>query len=287
MKIDAFDKKYKVDAMRQQYGDYPRIQNGSFDSLHELVTYAEKLVAIGDTGKKQCDNWCRTCTDDAIKLAKDGWPEGARIIAAKASQMVNRMVNRTTKGLVHEIGYDVAGAAYDPGALQSGVPECWGTIVPEISKRAIRIIFSADASAGVPESVLQNRGIAVASLVWMLNVEGYPVTVDWMEWSTHWFTGESKVYCRLIDANSGSQIDLDRLAFGLGHPAMFRRLGQAIVNGHRGEGMWWGSHQPGRENNHPDCDLFIGGVHLHDAERWTDGGEAWVLAEFERQTKEG
>lgn len=278
---------YDEQLMKASYGDYPRMQNGKFDSLSKMVKHIEGLPVKNGawTDKRECDSWCSTSTDDALKLAKDGWPEGARVIAAKASQMVNRMVNRTASGLVHAIGYDVTGAAYDPGALLIGQPEAWGTIVPEESKRAIRIVYNVSASAGVPETVIQNRGIAIASLVWLLNIEGYPVTVDWLEWSEHYETGESKVYVRLVDAGSGSQLDLDRLAFGLGHPSMFRRLGQAVVNGHRGEGYWWGSHHPVRKTEHPDCDLFIGGANLMDASRWTDGGEAWVLAEFERQTR--
>lgn len=278
---------YDEAEMIRRYGDFPRMQNGSFDSLTKMVQHVENLPLRpgARTDKAECDSWCSTSTEEAIKLAKDGWPEGATVIAAKASQMVDRLVNRTASGLVHTIGYDVTGAAYDPGALLIGQPEAWGTIVPEESKRAIRIVYNVSASAGVPESVIKNRGIALASLVWMLNVEGYPVTVDWMEWSEHYGTGDSKVYCRLVDAASGSQIDLDRLAFGLGHPAMFRRLGQAVVNGHRGEGSWWGSHHPSQKSTHPDCDLYVGGAHLEDAERWKDGGEAWVLKEFERQTK--
>lgn len=284
---EAFGPKYDEAEMKRSYGDYPRMQNGKFDSLAEMVRHVESLPLKpgSKTGKAECDSWCMTSTEDSIKLAKDGWSEGARIIAAKASQMVSRLVSRTAKGMVHAIGYDVTGAVYDPGAVMAGQPEAWGTIVPEDSKRAIRIVFNCSASAGVPESVIQNRGIAIASLVWMLNVEGYPVTVDWLEWSDHWTSGESKVYVRLVDAGTGSQIDLDRLAFGLGHPSMFRRLGQAVVDGHRGGTYgWWGSHCPMRGNSHPDCDLYLGGAHLEDAERWRDGGESWVLKEFERQT---
>src|SRR5689334_14296865 len=118
--------------MKAQYGDYPRLQNSHFESLAKLVEYIEKLPV---KGKEHKDSWCRTTTQEALKLAKDGWKDGAEIIAAKSSQMVNRMVNRTTKGIVHEIGYDVTGAAYDPGAIALGQPEAWGTVVPEISKR--------------------------------------------------------------------------------------------------------------------------------------------------------
>jgi hypothetical protein len=282
MRVDPFDAKYNASDMDSRYGSYQRIQNGHFDSLSDMVRYIETLPVKAVERKT---DWCRTTTPQALVLAKDGWSAGAEVIAAKASQMVNRLVNRTSIGQLHEIGYDTSGAAYDPGALCQGTPECWGTIVPEVSKRAIHIIYNASASAGVPESVIQNRGIAVAALVWMLNVDGYPVTVDWLDWAEHFTTGTSKIYVRLVDAVSGSQLDLDRLAFGLGHPAMFRRFGQVVVDGHIGEGSWWGMHHPGQADKHPDCDLFIGGAHLSDAQRWTDGGEAWVLAEFERQTK--
>lgn len=273
------------DQLDERFGPWPRSGYITFDSLTKMAEHVEKLP---ENGKEHVDSyWCSTTTDKALKYAKDGWPEGARIIAAKASQMVSRLVNKTSFGMVHEIGYDVTGAAYDPGAIALGQPEAWGTIVPENAKRAIRIVLNCGASGGVHQDVLQVRGIAVASLAWMLNLEGYSVTIDVMQGCHRALLDEECSYVRLADATTGSQLDLDRLAFGLGHPALFRRLWAAVIAGHRGNsgGSYWGGSMPlGDVPPRESCDLYIGGTHLHDAERWSDGGEAWILQEFERQT---
>jgi len=256
-----------------------------YQTLSDYVAYVESLPLASDddceTGHNGFEWQGGLPLSQVMDLARFGWPDGTRKASALVQQIANRIVAKSAIGQVENIGYDVIGAAYDAGAYALGMPEAWGVMQPQVAKRAIRIVVNAMASGGVPASALLSRGVAAAALVLALQAQGYPVTVDIF----HTARLEDAVTVRVADASTGSQLDVDRVVFAVAHPGMLRCLFRAGTGRAKGRMYWWDA-GTAYSNTKPesDIDLFLGGAHLAEASRWQDGGEAWILAEYKRQT---
>lgn len=256
-----------------------------FATLHDLVQHVGTLPVVGQPSDYNI-GWAGGSQADAVRLATYGWPEGAAMASEKSTRIANRIVEATGAATYQTIEYDVIGAAYDAGAVALGMPEAWGVMAPQVSKRAIHIVLNLSCSGGVPASSIQARGLAVTALVLAFQARGYPVTVDVVQPDLAKAVGTLTV--RLIDASTGSQLDIDRLTYGLAHPTMFRGLLRAATCGIRCDGhnaetrIWDSGHVTELEN--PPGDLYLGGAHLFQVNRWQDGGENWIMQEYLKQT---
>lgn len=230
--------------------------------------------------------------DQALQYARHGWAAGTAQAGALVTRLADRLVSATAPTQATVIGMDVMGAALDTAAYVAGVPEAWGTLQADDTKKAVHVVVNCSASGGVPASALMSRGVAVAAIVLVLQERGYPITLDVM--LSHFEKRDRKVRymlnVRILDAETGSQVDVDRVVFAVAHPAMYRHLLRAeqdnIQRGTTDDPPRWG---PSDVLNRPmpdtTPDLYIGSTHLDQVERWRDGGEAWVLAEYERLTE--
>lgn len=257
-------------------------------SLTDLVSYVEVLPHSGDSGERNYSGWAGGHFANVKKCALEGWKEGATRATEVATRIANRVVAAPSSSLLHAVEYDVMGAAYDAGAYDQAVPECWAVMKPTEAKRGVRICVNLATSAVVNASVIENRGIAVAAFALVLQAQGYAVTIDAGERSYYGGKFET-VLVRLADGSSGSPLDLDRIVFGLAHPGMPRQLLAAVADGQQGyvSRSRWGASIPADEITTDwagPFELYIGKAHLHDAARWIDGGEAWVLSEYQHQT---
>lgn len=261
-----------------------------FDTYGKFLEHCEAIPGqykLADDSAP--DDWAGGTYDEAMALARYGWPKGTIIATKKATQIVSRLIEHTATGLFEEVGYDVIGAAYDAGAYAQGQPEAWGTLQPQSSKRAVRLVVNISVSAGVPNSAIEARGTTVGALVLALQARGYPVTVD-MFWHSITQRGTGKpisLLVRILSAE-GSPLDVDRLIYALGHPTMVRRLVRSTLDAESQHRRTWGPSKPDSnkrpEDDGTNIDLFIGGAFLTEVQRWQDGGEAWVLQEYLRQT---
>lgn len=270
----------------------------TYNSLAELVEHVQRLPEPTKTAR--CDDSNRWAGGDyapcgmqqALDLARNGWPEGVREAGKIAAGIAERVVQASGMAQEDNFGYDVTGGAFDAGAYLSGVPECWGTLQPQQERKAVRIVVNICASGGVPADMLLKRGAAIAALVLTLTARGFAVTVDVMAGLTFDHgAGDSKhMIVRVADASTGSPLDIDRVVFALAHPGMLRRINRALINGFRSEKYTGEGWDPSRPDSNvrpegPAPDLYIGGVHYNERNRWEGKeAEAWVLAEYNRQT---
>lgn len=255
-----------------------------FDSLSEVIDHVSALPKVGEDDRE----FSLPTFEYAKDLATFGWKEGAQRVGELATRIANRVVANPGFSTVIGYEYDVTGVAFDMGAVMAGVPEAWLNFVPQPVKREVKILVNLAASQVVPNSVIQERGFAVAALALSLQSCGYAVTVDVSQQSKHERYGVLITTVRVADASTGSVLDLDRLAYATAHPTMYRRVMFAVRGNQRGQ------YNADRVGNAAPYDValdgyqvYIGGAHLKQAERWTDGGEAWVIEEFKRQTGEG
>lgn len=265
--------------MSYQY-DAPIAKTIRYDSLTALVDAARKMP-YWNRADWADDAWAGGSFKQAEEYTARGWADGAREASDKVNRIADRLLqSQTALALSDDLTFDVTGGVYDIGGYLSGEPECWIRKEPQIAKRGVSVCVNITASCGVAADVMRRRGIAVAALVLALQAKGYPVTVDVCQ-VLGMKNGQGTVATvfRVIDAATGSQLDLDRLVFAIAHPVIFRRVMRTITvpkdwdpSGVRSDSF------PG------EYDLKLGGVHLEQAHRWMDGGEAWIVSEFERQT---
>ena len=259
-----------------------------FDTLSEFVDHVKALPWRNNGHWAARSSFAGGSLDDAIRLATFGWPEGTERAVRKATAITDRVIASTAEGSAPCIDYDVTGAAFDAGAVALGIPEAWARPGVEPSRHAIRMVLNCGTSAGVSNEVIEQRGIAVVALALTFIARGYPVTIDVQISNVIQYSKD--VTIRVADAASGAPLDIDRVTYALAHPTMLRQLQRANYNGCRNgspdDGRnEWGSDSPAsdtRPSGH--IDLFMGGAHLSQTERWRDGGESWILAEYLRQT---
>lgn len=268
-----------------------------FPTLSALVEHVRRLPGPEGSDHPQGDGsyWAGgtepgTCAR-AIHLATYGWPEGAAKASQLAESVVNHLVAKTGVAPVVELTMDVTGAVYDVGSYLAGEPECW--VAPQVvqQKRAVRLVNNSLLSGGIPSESITNRGIAVAALALALNTMGYPVTIDtWMHGEK--FSGGSyRILTRITDASTGSPLDVDRVVYALAHPMSVRKLQRAAVDDTQNNDStsFWGSARPMSDSRPEDgepIDVYIGGMHYNEFNRWHKA-EEWVMRTYLEQVKKG
>jgi hypothetical protein len=178
-------------------------------------------------------NWYGGVTfDEALSLAESGWPEGAARVAKLSASIVSRVAPHATSA-TSAVQYDVTGQWVDVGLFLSGEPECFGYETQDesrLSSPVVRLAFNCSSSSSVTAEKLARRGIVAAAAIDVLESAGRRVEVLLLHGETY-FGGEKEYHSvtRLKDA--GQPLDIDKVAFALGHAATLRRIGFAVAEG--------------------------------------------------------
>lgn len=255
--------------------DYNNVHNTTFASWGAFTDTVENMRwdPLGS------ETWAGGSKKDAFTLARKGWPEQSKCVAKLAARVADRIVEHSALGIANHIVADVCGAAYDPGAYMSGVPECWLAFQPVEEKNSVRIIADGTISAGAEKRWKIKSGTAIAALVIALASKGHPVTLDLYFGGTKG-KAPTDCYVRLHDGLVGGPLDIDRMTYALAHTLPMRGMAHTLWG--RGVMPHSGSERP--EQTHGAYDLWIGGGHLSDVRRWNDDGESWVLEQYTKQS---
>ena len=155
--------------------------------------------------------------DGAMKMAKNGWSEGAKRLAASLEVLMPPNAKET------ETKYDVAGYFPDVGRFVSGDPACM------ISRGRVRghapvvnIVVGLTTSGGVSAQCYANFGAALTNMIDKLEAGGRRVELTIMfpnamlnqRVLAGWRVKAAEDHC-----------DLSAVAFAIAHPAAYRRLG--------------------------------------------------------------
>jgi hypothetical protein len=167
------------------------------------------------------EDWYGTKSmQDALKLIREGWKEGAE----KASRLQGKILSQHPLQR-KQISYDIVGAYPNVPRAVAGNP--LNMRVPDLTKASRRpvvtLMSNMGASCGHSSDELVNRAAVVAALVDQIEAAGYACEVIGMAWGANNNHG-IKVRTNVILKNSSQPVDITRLAFGLGHASMFRRL---------------------------------------------------------------
>jgi hypothetical protein len=204
----------------------PRHMRYAFDSLGELGAYIERTPRKWrQDGSKTHDSdpeWSlgddyKTC----VALARDGWMEGAR----RAQEALKAFMPATPQP---DTKTDFYGFRPHVPRFCAGAPDSMirhAEVATAGSSRVLTLAVPVNALAYVSARSMANFGIAVAQYVNQLETDGTRVELIGMIVS---MVHDVRVAHSWTIKHADQPLDLAVVAFAIGHPGMFRRLGFAL-----------------------------------------------------------
>jgi hypothetical protein len=160
--------------------------------------------------------------DGALRLASEGWPEGVQQLHALAATVPNNTL------VTHE--YGIAGERPDVPRYLAGDPlhmvHRGRTKVP---KPTMTIALNIRVSAAVGAQEAANFGAAMCALVDRLESRRVRVELLGLMATNSTSRGSKRWAMSWSIKRAEDPLDLSAVAFSYAHPAMFRRLGFAIM----------------------------------------------------------
>lgn len=202
-----------------------RTQVMAFESLRELEHFIETTPRVwrndSSRSNRATNDWdLGVGLHGARALARSGWEDGVRQVAAAA----NFVPERTREKLM----LDMAGFVPDVPRYCAGEP---AHMLRKGKARAklpvITLVVNTAASSGVPAHTLARYGGALVSAIDVLERSGVRVEVVAMISAAH--RDNYKSVLSWIVKRAEETPNLADIAFSIAHPAMFRRLGFALI----------------------------------------------------------
>jgi hypothetical protein len=204
----------------------------SFWSSPEKFAQNVKLLQLGNPWHKTTEGnkefYGTNTLKEAIDMAEDGWKGGAETI-----EKVLNKVKAQNPLRRKPVKYGIVGSVPDVARAVAGNP--LNMKVMDLTKASRRQVVTIVSDMGATCSVLAsnfiNRAAVVTALIDEIETAGYACDVfvyghskggDCNFWSGP--SSDGTVLTAVQLKNSNQPLDLTRMAFGIGHTAMFRRL---------------------------------------------------------------
>lgn len=199
----------------------------SFDSLHEMAQWIAQTPCRWRCQKSVTNDYGMSWDFDvgyqgAIRLARDGWIEGAERAQEALKHFPAKTPAPDTK--IDFYGFRPHVARFCAGAPDSMIRHARDA--EHGSGRVLTIYVPLFISAMRDAKYVANFGIAVAQYVNQLEADGWRVEVHGSFIQTHKSGWRTAFTFNIKHADQ--PLDLAVLAFAVGHPAMFRRIGFAL-----------------------------------------------------------
>lgn len=196
-----------------------------FDTVEALVKAAKGHSSWASRDSRSlggaiCDFAGSACFDDAAKLALEGWPDGLRKMRLALDAVT---ASATALGPAPAYLLDVAGAYPIPALAAAGDAFCMVNPAP-ISERVrpiLRLVTSVATGSWATAEQIFNYGAGLVATVDALESNGFSVELT----SARVVTKDkhrATILTRVKGA--GEAVDLERLAFCLGHASYNRRV---------------------------------------------------------------
>lgn len=202
-----------------------RVWRCQAESLADLVHWLQSTPATwGHVRSSQTSQATRQWDlgvgyDGALRLARDGWEDGVAAIAAEIATLPN-------KARPERI-YDYAGDFADAPRAAAGDPFSMVRRGQGHRHRPVMTIaVNTVASGGTRADVLARFGAAMVSVIDRLENKGVRVELYGAMVVN---LSPVNVGASWLVKGAGDPLDLSAVAFGIGHPAVMRRLGFACV----------------------------------------------------------
>ena len=195
-----------------------------FSSLSRMVEFVKaipKEKQNGDGYETDNPKWYGTRDmSEALKLAQYGWQDG--IDQAKRVSDFLTIEHATQR----RRSYSVAGGNVNVGKMLSGNPSHMVKKKDKKGSRIIKLFVQNNGLCDITGKSMMMRGLVVCAIVDLLENNGYSceiiaITTDYASSRTPKIVGAHTV---VKLKNAGEKGNLSDIAFGLGHPSIFRRF---------------------------------------------------------------
>jgi len=199
-----------------------RIQRFTAEEAQEVVTREapeDSRMSREWSTEKAGETW-----DEAVRMAVDGDPKSARGLKKYLGVLA-----RVRQGNRSVTRWGEAGSQVDVARYISGEPEC---MMETVRARRAAPILKIAVERCVPHFVtaeeIRATGASVLAVVEALRTAGVAAEI-WVTFSISSGGGDGhKLSEQVLVQEAGRALDLDRLAYWVGNPAAFRRLGFAL-----------------------------------------------------------
>jgi hypothetical protein len=202
-----------------------------FDSLYELEAWIDRTPRVwgADTSERDYGHYAQASWDlnagyaGARALARNGWIEGAQRVQEALKAFTPNTPQPDTKTDVY--GFRPHVPRFCAGAPDSMIRHA--NVATLGCGKVLTLVVPLFLSAFTEAQYASNFGVAVAQYVNQLETDGTRVELIGCFTQKHensgWHTSHS-----FTIKNADQPLDLAVVAFALGHPAMFRRIGFAL-----------------------------------------------------------
>lgn len=243
--------------------DKPPVEVNSYQAFYSSPEYLATEVENWNPKNAWTDSAWDTDSDfygckdmpTAIQLARYGWREGVTQI-----HKIQRLIAAAYPTKKAPVKYGVAGAFPNVPRAIAGNPLNMRQMdtAKNRSRPVITLISDMCANGGHHTKEFINRAAVVTALIDKIEDAGYACEVIGAAKTTAYKGSKLDSNVAVMLKQSHQPLDLPRLAFGLGHPAMFRRLvfaqwGIAPENKDLGSGL---GHVK-KQNGNPEKNIFV------------------------------
>lgn len=198
-----------------------------------------KRVTSRDRENGHDAKWSGTDTwEEAVFLAKHGWPEGLKRIK-KSIEIIDRFMG--PKQTRYEQANDLVGPGIiDVDRFQQGRPDVWQVWEAYDTKvgpstEIVHVVYNISTSSGVDIETMFHRGAAVTAMIDIMEQNGIRVELTLVSCGSNmaytqrrgrdsYNSDENMDTFKITIKKAEEALDLDRIAFALCNAATFRRL---------------------------------------------------------------
>jgi hypothetical protein len=202
--------------------------NHRFESLGEMLRFADTTPPTWESrsSRSKGGDWNGSKDwNEALDFAAHGWPEGR----AKMGKALAAAAAASSFDSYPAMALDVAGAYPMPHLAAAGEPFCMVTPAPisERNRPVLRLCIAGAVSSMVNGGEIVNYGAALLTVIDALEAADYRVELSLcFALRSH---SQTEASFTVTVKQAQEPLELDRLAFVLASPAMWRRLGFAII----------------------------------------------------------
>lgn len=164
---------------------------------------------------------------EALTLARTGWTEGTETV-----EKFRNFISSSHPLMPTPSKYGIVGATPDvPRAIAGNIFNMKAIDLRKSHRRPVLTIVSNMAAPWyINKNTITNRAAVVAAIIDQIEAKGFSCEVITTAISAH---GKFTAGTSVILKQSSQPVDIGRLAFGLGHVGMFRRLMFCDRGGHK------------------------------------------------------
>lgn len=165
------------------------------------------------------DGWRGGSYDKARELLVYGWDEKMEAIKAKLETYKKANTGSKAKTFSSRVGY----APNVPNAIKGLPNSMFNTRLEAKKTKVLDVAVDLGVAARIDSGDVIDRAVEVVAKLMSLEASGYRVKISFLK-TFNDSDNERSYCCKLVVKNEFQPLDIKRVAFPLGHPAMLRRI---------------------------------------------------------------